>query len=170
MHGDIKPGNFAISAEQADRTIFMIDFGLSSRYYDNVYDAHIPYSEGHALTGTPLFASLNQHKGIAYSRRDDVISLTYMLLYLLRGSLPWQHIGHPNSPMAINNDLMTAAKAKAKVYQLCGGFPSPLAHLFNYVMLLHFDEEPNYKYIRLLLRHCLLGMAKSRGDSYDWEK
>ena len=73
---------------KTESKVYIIDFGLAKRYLDK-NDAHIKYKDGKKLTGTARYASINTHKGVEQSRRDDYESLGYVLLYLLRGSLPW---------------------------------------------------------------------------------
>ena len=80
----------------------MIDFGLSKRYKDPRTGRHIPYKDGKDLTGTARYASLNTHLGIEQARRDDLEQIGFVLLYFIRGSLPWQGM---------------AAKTKEEKYQ-----------------------------------------------------
>ena len=85
-----KPDNFLVSSDPLDPTIFMIDLGLSKKYRDMRTHQHFPYQENRDLTGTVRYTSINAHLGIEQSRRDDLESLGYVLLYFLRGALPWQ--------------------------------------------------------------------------------
>ncbi|KAI6127079.1 kinase-like protein [Pisolithus sp. B1] len=100
VHRDVKPANFVMGLPHtaSSHLVNVIDFGLARRYRDSLSgeSCSLATRERHGV-GTSLFASLNAHRGIECSRRDDLESLAYMLIYFLRGSLPWRRIRRSSS-------------------------------------------------------------------------
>jgi serine/threonine protein kinase len=90
LHRDIKPENFVVGLNEKSNLVYIIDFGLSRRYKDKNTGQHIPYRENRHLVGTARYASINAHLGIEQSRRDDIESIGYVLVYFALGRLPWQ--------------------------------------------------------------------------------
>jgi len=88
IHCDIKPENFVIGLDDPN-VIYLIDFGLGQKYISLKTGKHIEFLFTGYMTGTARYCSVNNHLGIEPSRRDDLESLCYILIYFLRGSLPW---------------------------------------------------------------------------------
>jgi serine/threonine protein kinase len=105
-------------------TIYAIDFGLAKRFKDPKTQQHIPYRNNKNLTGTARYASVNTHIGIEQSRRDDLEGICYVLLYFLRGTLPWQGLTAKNKNEKYRRIMET--KMSTSVETLCKGLPSKL--------------------------------------------
>ena len=86
LHRDLKPEN--IMYEPNKNQLYLIDFGLSKRYIDRLGN-HIPRAVNKLFRGTLRYCSLNMHLGIENSRRDDLESLAYVLIFMIKGTLPW---------------------------------------------------------------------------------
>ena len=90
--------------------IFLIDFGLAT-FYINENGEHYPNKTNKTIIGTPTFVSINIHKGHQYSRRDDLISLGYMYIYMIFGKFEWlkdvlQKSDHLKKPDTVNKTLI----------------------------------------------------------------
>eukprot|EP01016_Furgasonia_blochmanni_P009126 TRINITY_DN13778_c0_g1_i3.p1 TRINITY_DN13778_c0_g1~~TRINITY_DN13778_c0_g1_i3.p1 ORF type:complete len:424 (-),score=94.25 TRINITY_DN13778_c0_g1_i3:169-1440(-) len=166
IHRDIKPDNFLIGMGKKSHMVYLIDFGLSKRYKDQRTNQHIPYRENKQLTGTARYASINTHKGIEQSRRDDLESLGYVLVYLLKGTLPWQGL-KANSKQEKYNKILEK-KANTPLEILCKGLPSELITYLNYCRNLRFDEKPDYVFLKKMFRELFVREAYECDYVYDW--
>ncbi|KAH8290065.1 hypothetical protein KR044_006596 [Drosophila immigrans] len=167
VHRDIKPDNFLIGRDITSKRLHLIDFGLAKKYWDPNTQVHIPYRESCSLTGTARFTSISSHEGIEQSRRDDLISVGYVLVYFLRGSLPWQ--GIKASTKQQKYERIHELKRSISNETLCQGFPSEFAMYLNYCTQLGFDANPNYHVLRKQFRHLLLKLCAARDRIFDWE-
>lgn len=120
LHRDVKPENFLIGLGSKASTIYIIDFGISQPYLDEKKN-HIPCKENKNLIGTARYASINSHLKIQQSRRDDLEGIIYVLMYFLRGSLPWQ--GLEGKTRIETFKLIADIKCNTTPENLCKGFP-----------------------------------------------
>ena len=93
IHRDVKPDNFLMGLKNNSNKVYVVDMGLAKRFYDPTSSQHIAYRNDKSLTGTARYASLHAHLGEELSRRDDLESIAYVLVYFYTGYLPWQNLG-----------------------------------------------------------------------------
>nr|XP_014333586.1 PREDICTED: casein kinase I isoform alpha [Bos mutus] len=166
IHRDIKPDNFLMGIGRHCNKLFLIDFGLAKKYRDNRTRQHIPYREDKNLTGTARYASINAHLGIEQSRRDDMESLGYVLMYFNRTSLPWQ--GLKAATKKQKYEKISEKKMSTPVEVLCKGFPAEFAMYLNYCRGLRFEEAPDYMYLRQLFRILFRTLNHQYDYTFDW--
>jgi len=164
LHRDIKPDNFLVGRGNKSSIIYAIDFGLAKKYKDSKTGLHIPYRDGKNLTGTARYASINTHLGMEQSRRDDIEAVGYMLLYFLKGSLPWQ--GMVLKDPKKKYDKIKQLKYDIKLDDLCAGQPVELVKFIQYARDMKFEDKPDYNYLRSLLRKA----ATNNGLNFDPSK
>jgi len=166
IHRDVKPDNFLIGLGRHHNTVYIIDFGLAKRYRDPRTHKHIAYREHKNLTGTARYASINTHIGIEQSRRDDLESLGYVVMYFLRGSLPWQ--GLKANTKKQKYERILERKMATSPEQLCKGFPSEFRSYFEYCRALRFDDRPDYSYLKRLFSELFLRKGFTDDAMFDW--
>lgn len=148
IHRDIKPENLLFEGSHKFDRVFLIDFGLAKKYMQG--DKHIPNLQRKGLVGTARYASVNALKAMEQSRRDDLESLGYVLVYLLKGSLPWQGLTAAN--MEDKKKLILKKKMETQPKTLCSDLPDAFAKYLQYVKALDFDEKPDYNMLIKLFR------------------
>jgi serine/threonine protein kinase len=149
IHRDIKIDNFMI----LENEIFIIDFGMATFYIDEKNE-HIPYKQREYITGTPKYISINIHNGIEPTRRDDLISIGYLYLYLYYGNLHWSNIPSNLIPTNVNNlHILNEKNAYIKDKKewkniLDYAEKSGCNKYFEYCYNLKFTEKPNYTILK----------------------
>ncbi|KAM3330715.1 hypothetical protein ACQJBY_027079 [Aegilops geniculata] len=166
LHRDIKPDNFLMGLGKRANQVYMIDFGLAKKYRDTSTHQHIPYRENKNLTGTARYASVSTHLGIEQSRRDDMESLGYVLMYFLRGSLPWQ--GLKAGTKKQKYEKISERKIATSIEALCRGYPSEFQSFFHYCRSLRFEDSPDYQYLKRLFRDLFIREGFQFDYVFDW--
>ncbi|CDK28508.1 unnamed protein product [Kuraishia capsulata CBS 1993] len=166
IHRDIKPDNFLMGIGKKGSQVNMIDFGLAKKFRDPRTHLHIPYKENKNLTGTARYASINTHLGIEQSRRDDLESLGYVLVYFLRGSLPWQGLKAASKRQKYDRILEKKMATPGEV--LARGLPTEFVHYLTYVRSLRFEDKPDYIYLRRLFRDLFIRENYQADYVFDW--
>jgi serine/threonine protein kinase len=166
IHRDIKPDNFLIGLGRKAHVVHVIDFGLAKRYRDPRTHVHIPYREDKNLTGTARYASINTHIGIEQCRRDDLESLGFVMMYFLRGSLPWQ--GLKANTKKQKYEKIMEKKMTTPIDVLCKDFPREFQTYFEYCRSLRFEDKPDYAYLKRLFRDLFACQTFEMDHQFDW--
>jgi len=140
-HRDIKPQNFILNRNPCSNRIHVIDFGLSS-WFRTAMGEHIPFSKCSPV-GTARYASINNHRGVHQTRRDDLESIGYMVIFFLKGELPWQGIREPRRVKKWKK--IQQKKQSVSNASLTQGLPMEFCYYLDTVKKLQFDETPNYE-------------------------
>lgn len=134
LHRDIKPDNFLFDFDDQTNKIYLIDFGLCKRY--NYNGKHIEKKPINHIVGSPNFVSINVHKGIEPSRRDDLESGIYVIANMILGDLDWFNCNSLLEMIIFKENF----KNKLEI-------PIFIKRMLEYVHLLEFKEKPNYDYL-----------------------
>jgi serine/threonine protein kinase len=165
LHRDIKPDNFVVGYDDQSK-LYCIDFGLSKKYIKKNGE-HVEFSNSRKFCGTARYASIAAHKHQEQSRKDDLESIGYMLVYMYKGKLPWQGIRHKEKKEKYR--LIGQKKSSITDEDLCSGMPKEFVVFLKYVRNLDFDEKPHYS----ALKKMFVNLYKSRNyknDNMEWQK
>ncbi len=158
IHRDIKPDNFVIGYKNNRNKIYLVDFGLSKKFSE--------YKTGKNLVGTMKYASINNHLGYEQSKRDDLESLSYMLIYLYHGTLPWKGIVAQDKNE--KSQKICYIKQTVPITELCKDMPIEFQFFVKYSRKLKYDRTPDYKMLQNLFIALLERNNYSFDRKYDW--
>ena len=149
IHRDIKPDNFLIGLDDPN-IIYLIDFGLSKKYRSSITGNHIKCTRIKKFVGSLRYASINALRLREQSRRDDLESIGYMLIYLIKGKLPWDNIKIDNKRTSYLK--FSQYKKNISPELLCNNLPEEFLDYIKYVRNLNFEDEPDYNYLKSLFQ------------------
>ena len=167
IHRDIKPENFTIGYKN-DSTIYIIDFGIARKYKSSRTGKHLRFKITGKLFGTVRYISYNASRGVEQSRRDDLVSIGYMLLYLCGGKLPWQGLRLKDINTKKKYLEMLYLKKYSIPERLCKGLPIEFVEYIKYCRDLSFEQDPNYDYLRSRFRTILFKMNTFNDLNFTW--
>ena len=166
IHRDVKPDNMLVDIE-TNKIIYIIDFGLSKKYRSSRTGKHIKFKIQKTLTGSEVYASVNAHQGKIQSRRDDLESLGYILIFFgKKGLLPWRGLKIDNIFQRIKK--IYSIKKSIDISSLCSGLPQEFYDYIKYVKSLKFEEDPDYNYLRGLFLNIMNKMNYINDLEFTW--
>eukprot|EP01130_Rhizamoeba_saxonica_P004604 TRINITY_DN1875_c1_g1_i2.p1 TRINITY_DN1875_c1_g1~~TRINITY_DN1875_c1_g1_i2.p1 ORF type:complete len:278 (-),score=58.68 TRINITY_DN1875_c1_g1_i2:130-963(-) len=165
IHRDIKPGNFVMGLGEDLSVVSLLDFGLCSYFIQKENGKHVKYNSNANFRGTHRYASINAHKKIEQSRRDDIEALAYVLIYFMKGELPWQNLRVKRKE---RREKVGKLKEKIAILELTCDLNSVFKKFLYYSRQLDFYQEPDYEYLKNMWRRCLKNNNFEEDYVYDW--
>jgi casein kinase I family protein HRR25 len=130
VHRDIKPDNFLFGLNRVNE-LYIIDFGFCKSYLED--NNHVRIKSTYNMIGSMNYASIMSHKRYELSRRDDLESLSYIMLYFFNGSLPWNNETDENIIINLKYEVINNPK-----------YPAVIIDFLRYVRSMEYEEKPNY--------------------------
>jgi serine/threonine protein kinase len=150
VHSDIKPDNIMVDNRE---NLVIIDFGLSSLFYNAEKDVYKENVQTPYLIGSPKYASYNLHTGNTISPRDDLISIGYLMMTVLGIELPWSSVSHEETDLPLYHVMHpgNVQRAKYKKFETLKTYLQNNLKLYQYmeqVYSLEYAEKPDYEKLK----------------------
>lgn len=166
IHRDIKPDNFLMGLGDQAAALYLVDFGLA-RPYVGEDGAHLPFAASTHNAGTVRYASIGMQKAWLQSRRDDLEALSYVLLYLAKGRLPWQGLSRKLGGKARDAEVLRL-KTETPEAAMAAGLPAVFGDFIGYCRRLEFEGRPDYRAWRRHFREACEATGATYDGVYDW--
>ena len=163
IHRDIKPDNYVMGINDMNAILYLLDFGLAKKYRSSKTLVQYPYIKKKKLTGTARYASIHALEEMEQSRRDDLESTGYVLMYFLRGNLPWQGLKLKTKDNRYQKIL--DKKKSTTSEELCKNFPIEFKQYIDYTRNLGYEENPDYEKLR---KNFINIVVKTLGENFDF--
>lgn len=169
LHRNIKPDNFWMGVNENKHICYLIDFSLAKKYVKD--NKLIPFKKGKWMTSALRYASVNSMLGFEQSRRDDLESIGYLLIYLAKGELPWQKLNAKSKDDLYRQVLklkLDALNDKSE-YNLTEGLPKAFKQYMQIIKSLEYESEPDYNQLKKLFKDCYIDKGYELDHIYDWD-
>ena len=162
VHRDLKPDNFVMGLNELAKYVYLLDFGLAKKYRSSTTLKHYPLINKKKLTAKERYAYINDLRGYEQSRRDDLESAGYVLMYFLRGSLPWQGIPGKNKDERYKKILQK--KEETTAHELCKDFPEEFEKYIDYTRNMEYEEDPDYERLKEYFKNII----EEKNENFDY--
>ncbi|CAD8152447.1 unnamed protein product [Paramecium pentaurelia] len=165
IHRDMKPENVMTGKDQESNQIFLADFGIA-KFYREPDGTHVPFKDNKSFVGTTRYASIGAHRGFELSRKDDLESIGYMIIYMYKGTLPWQT--YHNVAEKDKTKMVGQIKQQTQIEELCKDCPQEFYQYFQYVKQLQYKSTPDYRYLHSLFEQLSITNGFKHDKRLDW--
>lgn len=167
IHRDIKPDNFVLGYGELNPYLFLLDFGLAKKYRSSKTLIQNPYVKRRKLTGTARYASIHAMEEMEQSRRDDLEAVGYVIMYFIRGNLPWQGLKLKSKEDRYKKIL--EKKKEVSTEELCTNFPREFYEYVKYTKNLGYEEKPKYDLMKNIFVNFVVNKKNETFDYiFDW--
>ena len=168
IHRDMKPENLCIGYKGKEKNIYLIDFGLSKIINNDKKNQCflLNIKKEKIVIGTVRYISMNAHLGNEQYKKDDLESLAYMMIYFIKGELPWQNL-----------KAKSRKEKYTKIYQkkkhtvnseLCNFLPDEIKTFLNYVLNLNQKQNPDYVKLTNLINNLMKKYGYTNDSQFEW--
>ena len=167
IHRDMKPENLVIGYKGKEKNIYLIDYGLSRLISTDKKNQNISVVKKEKIVvGTVRYISMNAHLGNEQYKKDDLESLAYIMVYFIKGELPWQNLKAKSRKEKYSQ--IFRMKKNSVPNELCEFLPEEMKTFVNYIINLNNNKKPDYGMLTSLINNLMQKYSYSNDLQFDW--